>query len=103
MEGLAGIQWEFLGEANLRKKNFGVKRGEGMISDIAYTIIFSKPLIFWLGLLAYFLLVSAALIAVLNKRGKRFIAFKWHSRIALLGLLFASIHALFGLSVYFNF
>lgn len=74
-----------------------------MISEIAYTILFSKSLIFWLGIITYLAFVFTALISVMQKKGKRILGFKWHSRMAYIALALATLHGIFGLSVYFNF
>ncbi|PIN98780.1 MAG: hypothetical protein COT90_02665 [Candidatus Diapherotrites archaeon CG10_big_fil_rev_8_21_14_0_10_31_34] len=74
-----------------------------MISEIAYAVFLSKPSIFWLGIITYTAFVFAALISVLNARGKRIFPFKWHSRMAYIALALAILHGILGLSVYFNF
>jgi hypothetical protein len=74
-----------------------------MIQAIAYTLIFGKPAIMYGGILTYLLLLSTAIVGYLNFKGIYIIPFKWHPRLALTAIIVASIHALFGLSIYFNF
>ncbi len=74
-----------------------------MIRDIAFTLFLGKPLIMYGGLLTFLLMLSTASVAVLNHRGIHIIPFKWHPRLALITILLATIHAIFGLSIYFNF
>ncbi|MFH1752223.1 MAG: hypothetical protein ABH821_04780 [archaeon] len=45
--------------------------------------------------------IITALIPVLNSKGIRIISFKWHSRIAVIALLFAVIHGSLGILAYF--
>jgi hypothetical protein len=74
-----------------------------MIQDIAFTIIFGKPLLMYFGILTLLLLLSTATIGILNVKGISIIPFKWHPRLAMTTILIAIIHAIFGLSIYFNF
>lgn len=74
-----------------------------MIHNLAYTLIFGKPVILYGGILTFLLLLTTATIGALNFKGIQVIPFKWHSRLALITILVAIIHALFGLSIYFNF
>jgi hypothetical protein len=74
-----------------------------MIQSIAYTLILGKPLVMYLGILTYLSFIATATIGYLNFKGYSIVAFKWHPRMAILSIILASIHALFGLSVYFNF
>lgn len=74
-----------------------------MIQTIAFTLVFGKPLIMYGGIAAFLLLVSTAAVGALNRRGISVIPFRWHARLALLTILVATVHALFGLSAYFGF
>lgn len=74
-----------------------------MISQLAYYLIFGKPLIIYSGVLTLFLFFLATLIAVLNKKGVTCLPFVWHQRFAKITLTLAIIHGLLGLSIYLNF
>lgn len=74
-----------------------------MISSLALTMFLGKPLIAYGGILAYLLLVSTALIGLLNHKGIHVIPFKWHPRLALITLVVATIHGLFGLALTLGF
>lgn len=74
-----------------------------MISNIALTELFGKPLIMYGGLLTLFLLLFTATVGALNHKGISIIPFKWHPRLALTTITIALAHALLGLSIYFKF
>jgi hypothetical protein len=74
-----------------------------MISRIAYYIIFGQPIIVYMGILTYISLLSTASIGYLNFKGKARIPFKWHPRLAVATVILGAIHAVMGLSAYFNF
>lgn len=74
-----------------------------MIHNIAYTLILGKPLIMYGGILTFLLLLFTATVGALNFKGISVIPFKWHPRLALTTIIIATIHAIFGLSVFFNF
>ena len=74
-----------------------------MIQGIAYSLVLGKPLIMYMGILTYLSFIFTAAIGLLNFKGIRVVPFKWHPRMAILSIALATIHALFGLSVYFNF
>ena len=71
-----------------------------MAGSIAYTMIFGKPLILYIGVITFFLLLLAASIAIMNKKGIQKIPFKWHPRIAILTICVAALHALLGILAY---
>ncbi|OIO08065.1 hypothetical protein CO115_02720 [Candidatus Falkowbacteria bacterium CG_4_9_14_3_um_filter_36_9] len=74
-----------------------------MINNIAFTLILGKPLMMYMGILTLFLLLSTATVGALNLKGISIIPFKWHPRLAMATIIMAIIHAIFGLSIYFNF
>ena len=74
-----------------------------MIFDLAYYLIFGKPLIMYMGILTYLCLLATATIGALNFRGITVVPFKWHPRFAAATVVLATIHAILGLSGYFNF
>jgi hypothetical protein len=75
-----------------------------MISQFAYTLIFGKPVIMYGGILTYLLLLSTAGVSLLNVKFQiHVIPFKWHPRLATLTIIVATLHAILGMSLYFNF
>ncbi|HLM83991.1 MAG TPA: hypothetical protein VK254_02140 [Candidatus Bathyarchaeia archaeon] len=74
-----------------------------MVQNIAYSLIFGKPVIMYMGILTYLSLISTATIGALNFKGITVIPFRWHPRFAAATILLATLHALMGLSTYFNF
>lgn len=74
-----------------------------MIQEIAFTLILGKPLLMYFGILALLLLLFTATVGALNFKGISTIPFKWHPRLAMATIIIAIIHAIFGLSIYFNF
>jgi len=65
-----------------------------MIKEIVIDGIFGISIVNILGIIAYVLFIFTALISIASARGIRFINFKWHPRIAVIALLFATAHAL---------
>ena len=74
-----------------------------MVQNIAYHLILGKPVIMYMGILTYLSLLTTATIGRLNFKGKTTIPFKWHPRFAITTITLATLHAIMGLSVYFNF
>lgn len=60
--------------------------------NIGYYLIWGRPLIVYLGIIALGLFVAAGAVAMLNKKGIRLVPQKWHHRIALTALAFAMVH-----------
>lgn len=74
-----------------------------MIRDIAYTLVLGKPIVMYGGILTFLLLIFTATVGALNFKGLAVIPFKWHPRLAIATIVVAIIHAVLGLSAYFNF
>lgn len=74
-----------------------------MIHGIALTLFLGKPLIMYGGILTFLLLIFTATVGYLNFKGIRLVPFKWHPWLAIATITAATIHALFGLSIFFNF
>lgn len=74
-----------------------------MVHNLAYTLFLGKPLIMYGGLLTFLLLLFTATVGALNFKGITIIPFKWHPRLAIATISVAIIHAILGLSIYFNF
>jgi len=72
-----------------------------LLRDIAYTLVFGKPVVLWLGLATLTLFASAAAVVGLNNYTKIRIPIEWHYRLAVAGLCMAAIHATLALSAYF--
>lgn len=74
-----------------------------MIHNIALTLFLGKPLVMYGGIFTFLLLLTTATVGFLNFKGIWIVPFKWHPRLALATIVIAIIHALFGLSILFNF
>jgi hypothetical protein len=74
-----------------------------MVQGLAYTLILGKPVIMYMGILTYLSFIFTAIIGYLNFKGKTIIPFKWHPRMAVTSITLATLHAILGLSLYFNF
>ncbi|PKL65893.1 MAG: hypothetical protein CVV32_01485 [Methanomicrobiales archaeon HGW-Methanomicrobiales-3] len=71
-----------------------------MVGQIAYTLIFGKPVIVYLGLLTLALLLLTAAIPLLNRNGIRTIPLAWHPRCAMATICLAIIHGMLGILAY---
>lgn len=74
-----------------------------MINHLAYILIWGKPLIMYLGIITFVLLLFTATVGALNFKGIRIIPFKWHPVLAATTITIAFVHGLLGLSIFFNF
>jgi hypothetical protein len=74
-----------------------------MIHSIALTLFLGQPLVMYGGIFTFLLMIFTAIVGLLNFKGIFVIPFKWHPRLALLMIIVAIIHAIFGLSILFNF
>ena len=70
------------------------------IQNAAYQPIFGFPVIGYLGILSYLLLISAAMVMVLTRRRIVKIPPKYHFRLAYLTIIAATIHGVMALAVY---
>jgi len=72
------------------------------LQNIAYTSILGYPLIFYLGILTYVLLLVTLLIPILNARVKRIprISVRVHRRFGYITLALGTVHGLLTLSSY---
>lgn len=71
-----------------------------MVGQIAYTLIFGKPVIVYLGILTLALLLLTATIPVLNRNGIRTIPLAWHPRCAMATICLAIFHGMLGILAY---
>ncbi|MDD5396459.1 MAG: hypothetical protein PHW24_00170 [Candidatus Moranbacteria bacterium] len=74
-----------------------------MVNSIALTLFLGKPLVMYGGIFTFLLMLFTATVGLLNFKGIHVIPFKWHPRLALTTIIVATIHAIFGLSIFFNF
>ena len=74
-----------------------------MIHGFALTLFLGKPLVMYGGIVTFLLLLFTATVGFLNFKGIQTIPFKWHPRLALTTIIVAIVHAVFGLSILFNF
>lgn len=72
----------------------------GFLQDIAYTSILGFPVIGYLGIIGYLLMVATAMVMVLSRRKVVKIKPKVHFRLAYLTLATATVHGLLALSIY---
>jgi hypothetical protein len=72
-----------------------------MIRNIAYFMIFGKPLIMYLGILTLSSFLFTAYIGYMNLKGKTRIPLIWHFRMAKISLCLALIHGFLGIMSYF--
>jgi len=75
----------------------------GALQDIAYLDLLGRPLIFYLGILTYAILLLTVTLQVLRLRFRRLrtIPRGLHHALGLTTLGIATLHGLFSLSVYF--
>lgn len=72
----------------------------GFLQDLAYSPILGFPLIGYLGIIGYLLMVATALVMILTRRKIVKIKPKVHFRLAYLTLTVASLHGILAISVY---
>ncbi len=72
-----------------------------MINNIAYYLIFGKPLIMYMGILTLLTFLLVAYIGHSILTGKSKFPLKWHLWIAGLAIFIALLHGTFGILSYF--
>jgi hypothetical protein len=75
-----------------------------MFTNIAYYLIFGKPLLMYLGIITLLCFLGAAAIGGLVMKGKvkpPFITLKSHALLARIGIGLAIIHGILGILMYF--
>lgn len=70
------------------------------LQSIAYTMYFGFPLVGYLGILSYVLLLITASLMVLTKKRILRVPVKYHRQAALITILIATIHFLLAISIY---
>ena len=71
-----------------------------MLKDIAYYLIFGRPLIMYMGILTFLSFLTTAYIGMNVLKPKNGIPFKYHLMMVRISFALAIIHAALGLSVY---
>ena len=66
------------------------------VGELAYKELLGLPIIGWGGLISITLLVLTFSTGYLNHKGIRIIPFKYHKPLAILTLIFVTIHGAFG-------
>lgn len=74
-----------------------------MVHNLAFTLFLGQPLVMYLGIITFLLLLFTATVGFLNFKGIAVIPFKWHPRLALITIIIALIHGILGLSILLNF
>ncbi|NMC35975.1 hypothetical protein GYA49_02920 [Candidatus Beckwithbacteria bacterium] len=72
-----------------------------MLTQITFFLILGKPLIMYLGIITLLLLILTASIPTLQKKGIKFLPFKYHSTLARITIGLAIVHGVLGLGIYF--
>ena len=72
----------------------------GFLQEIAYTPLLDFPVIGYLGIASYLLMVATALVMILTRRKIVKIKPKVHFRLAYATLIVATLHGLLAVSVY---
>jgi hypothetical protein len=71
-----------------------------VLAELVYFPILGVPLLVLLGFLALIFILAAAVVSILNKKGKTRISFKWHPRLAHIAIIIALIHAAMAILIY---
>jgi hypothetical protein len=74
-----------------------------MIHNLALSLFLGQPLVMYGGIFTFLLLLFTATVGALNFKGIVVIPFKWHPRLAIITIVVAIVHAIFGLSILLNF
>jgi cytochrome b561 len=72
----------------------------GFLQDLAYTMIGGFPVIGYLGILSYLLMVATAMVMILTRRKIVRIKPKVHFRLAYTTLIVATLHGVLAIAVY---
>ena len=71
-----------------------------IIRRIAYTYFLGLPVIAYVGIFTYVLLILTALVMVLNRKRLTRFPLKYHSRLSYLTIISATVHGIMAISVY---
>ncbi len=71
-----------------------------IIRQIAYTYFLGFPVIGYIGVLTYVLLLLTALVMVLNQKRLTRFPLKYHSRLSYLTIISATVHGVMAIAVY---
>jgi hypothetical protein len=72
-----------------------------MFENFIYFSILGKPLIMYVGILAFISLLSTALVGFLNFKGTTIVPFRWHLFLAAFTIIIVIIHGTMGILAYF--
>lgn len=65
-----------------------------MIGQIAYFYLLGLPLIMWGGIFTFLCLLTTALIAILTIKNIKPLPVKWHTNMAIITIILATLHGL---------
>jgi len=68
-----------------------------MIYELAYMPVFGLDLVIWMGIMAFALMMVAALAGAGPRRGIRLLPVRWHARLGMVSALFAVAHVVLAL------
>ena len=71
-----------------------------MLTEISYYLIFDLPMILYLGIIVFLMIIFTAFIAILRKKGKTKISVIWHYRLAYITIFLGILHGLLGILAY---
>ncbi|MDD5171759.1 MAG: hypothetical protein PHF60_01865 [Candidatus ainarchaeum sp.] len=71
-----------------------------MLKDIAYSLVFGKPVVMWLGLATGIAIAATVIVVLLNYHTKVRIPIVWHHRLAAVAIGLALIHIALAISLY---
>lgn len=74
-----------------------------MINNFAFISFLEIPLVGYLGVVTFLLMLFTATVGALTMKGITLIPFKWHPRLAIMTIVIALIHGILGASIIFNF
>ncbi|MFA5855990.1 MAG: hypothetical protein WC867_01430 [Candidatus Pacearchaeota archaeon] len=63
-----------------------------MFENVTYYMILGKPLSFYLGILTFIFMISAALIPFFQKKGVKWASYTLHVRLAIIAVMLGIIH-----------
>jgi len=72
-----------------------------MLQNITYFLIFGKPLIMYLGIITLLSFLITATFGILIIKGIGKIPFKYHKIMAMISIVLAITHGIFGILIYF--
>lgn len=71
-----------------------------VIRDISYIYFYGLPVVAYVGIATYALLILTSLVMILNRKRITRFPLKYHSRLGYLTIFFGSVHAVMAISAY---